>query len=176
VKRLTASLPTFIKQRPVSADSSQRVAVDVDDLALMQLEMVNGAFGTLEASRIATGATDDLSIELHGSHGSIRFRLTEPNGLDVFDGRADAAPIGGWRGYTRIQTGQFYPEPAVFPSPKAALGWTRLHIASLYDFVSHCAKGEVGSPSFADGVAVQAILEAAQASHESGGWVEVASL
>jgi predicted dehydrogenase len=176
VKRLCASLPTFVKQRPASADSSHRVPVEVDDLALMQIEMENGAFGTLEASRVATGATDELCIEIHGTRGALRFNLMEPNWLDVYDGRADAAPIGGWRGYTRIQTIQNYPEPAIFPSPKASVGWTRVHIASLYDFVSNCAKGRVGSPSFVDGVAVQAVLEAAQVSHASGAWVDVGSL
>ncbi|MDA1191530.1 MAG: Gfo/Idh/MocA family oxidoreductase [Candidatus Poribacteria bacterium] len=167
VKRVSATLPTFVKERPTSG--GKMAPVLVDDLALLQIEMANGAFGTVEASRIATGTTDDLNIELHGTGGAITFKLMEPNWLCVFDAKSPH------KGFTQVQTMQTYAEPAVFPSPKAGVGWTRFHVASLYDFMANVAAERAGSPSFQDGAAVQGVLEAAQRSAESGGWVDVRS-
>jgi len=173
-RRVMASLPTLIRERPSGSDGSMS-PVEVDDLALMQVELESGAVGTVEASRVATGSTDDLTIEVHGTHGAIRFRLADPNWLEVFDERAAGEPIGGIRGYTRVQVVQAYPPPSAFPSPKASVGWLRFHVASLFDFLTNVVEGRVGSPSFDDGFAVQAVLEAAQQSHASGAWADVAA-
>ena len=44
----------------------------------------NGAFGTLEVSKVATGSNDDLTLEIHGEKGSIRFNLMDPNFLEYY--------------------------------------------------------------------------------------------
>ncbi|MBT5534150.1 hypothetical protein HOK31_13875, partial [Candidatus Poribacteria bacterium] len=62
---------------------------------------------------------------------------------------------------------------ASLPSPKATVGWLRFHIASLHAFMTNVHEGRVGDPSFADGAAVQAVLQAAQTSHQTGSWSEV---
>jgi predicted dehydrogenase len=173
VARVSAVLHTFVTSRPAKEGSEQRVPVEVDDLALLQMHMENGAYGTLEASRVAAGATDDLVLDIRGSRGALHFSLMDPNWLHVFDARAEHEPIGGRQGYTRVATLQRYPYPAVFPDPRATVGWARFHLASIFDFVSNIVAGTVGSPSFADGLAVQAVLDAAQRSHEQGAWVDV---
>ncbi len=47
--------------------------------------MTNGALGTLEASRVATGTNDDLSFDIYGDKGSMKFHLMEPNWLYIYD-------------------------------------------------------------------------------------------
>jgi hypothetical protein len=49
----------------------------------------------------------------------------------------------------------------------------RLHVASLYDFVTNVVRGEVGSPSFLDGMKTQEIMEAALISAEQGKWIDL---
>ncbi|MBT3269935.1 Gfo/Idh/MocA family oxidoreductase [Candidatus Poribacteria bacterium] len=173
VTRVSAALPTFVHDRPVAAGSDDRAPVHVDDHAVMLMETDTGAVGTVEASRVATGTTDDLTLEIHGTNGALKFDLMDPNWLHVYDARAGGSPIGGRRGYTKVQTVQEYPEPASLPSPKATVGWLRFHIASLHAFMTNVHEGRVGDPSFADGAAVQAVLQAAQTSHQTGSWSEV---
>ena len=42
-----------------------------DDIAIMSVDMKNGAIGTLEASKMATGTNDELNIEIHGLKGGL---------------------------------------------------------------------------------------------------------
>jgi predicted dehydrogenase len=172
-KEIFATTQTFIKDRPVSKGSSERVDVKVDDLAIMFMKMKNGALGTVEASRIATGANDDLKIEIHGKEGAIKFDLMEANWLNVYDNRTEGEPIGGRRGFTRIETVQRYPAPAVFPGPKFMVGWERFHIASMFSFLVNVVNKKPAPPTFYDGFKVQEIMESALTSAKNGHWVGV---
>ena len=174
-KEIFATTQTFIKDRPVSKGSSERAEVKVDDLAIMFMKMKNGAVGTVEASRIATGANDDLKVEIHGREGAIKFELMEANWLNVYDNRTEGEPIGGKRGFTRIETVQRYPAPASFPGPKFMVGWERFHIASMYSFLANVVNGKPASPTFYDGYKVQEVMEYALKSSQSGKWVEFIS-
>jgi predicted dehydrogenase len=154
---------TFIKERPLPGKPGERrsVAVKVDDLTLMTVRMADGAVGTVEASRLATGTNDELRLEIHGQEGALRFNLMDPNWLYVYDAREPDAPIGGNRGFKAIETVQRYPHPAVLPGPKFSIGWMRYHIASQYDFITSLVEGRVTSPDFVDGLKVQEVMEAA---------------
>jgi len=44
------------------------------------------------------------------------------------------------------------------------IGWTRFHVASIYEFVGNVVSGQPGSPSFEDGLAVQRVIDAAMRS------------
>ena len=164
---------TFIKERPLAERPEQTAQVDVDDWTLLAIRMRNGATGSVEASRVATGMNDELRLEIHGSLGAIRFNLMEPNWLEVYDVRDPEEPIGGMRGFKKIETVQRYPKPVVFPSPKFAIGWTRYHIASQYEFLRRLAEGEPSSPDFSDGLAIQEVMEAGYLSAQRGSWVKL---
>jgi len=150
--------------------------VEVDDISILMLRMKNGAIGTLEASRLATGVNDELRIEIHGSEGAIRFNLMAPNWLEVYDNRDNSDPIGGDRGFKKIETVHRYPKPAAFPGPKFSIGWTRYHIASLYDFVIHIIEDTPTSPNFEDGLRVQEVMEASYKSAEEQRWISISSI
>ncbi len=168
--KVNARFRTLIKERPTHAGSPELVPVTVDDMAMMQVELPNGALGSIEVSRIATGATDDLRFEINGSRGSIAFDLMDANWLSVYDDTRAGGVYGGERGWQRVETTQNYPKPAVLPGGKAPVGWMRFHIASLYSFVSNVVGSRPGDPSFDDGAAVQRICDAAIASNQGGSW------
>lgn len=171
--RVQANLRTLVKERPSAKGSSEMAPVTVDDLAVLQIELPNAALGTLEASRIATGAQDDLRLEIHGTRGAMRFDLMDPNWLYVYDDTKPHAPLGGERGYLRVECIQNYPKPAALPGGRTPVGWTRFHIAGIHSFVSNVAESRPGSPSFDDGLAVQQVMDAAGRSSESGRWERV---
>lgn len=164
---------TFIKERPLPGQPERRVAVTVDDLTMLTLRTVDGALGSVEASRLATGTNDDMRIEIYGQRGALRFNLMEPNWLYAFDARDPEAPLGGNRGFKAIESVQRYPAPAVLPGPKFAVGWLRYHIASQFDFISSLVKGQPGPPDFEDGMRVQEVMEAAYRSARERRWVSL---
>mgnify|MGYP005837737833 CR=1 FL=1 len=175
--RVNARLRTIVTERPAAAGSKELVPVTVDDIAVAQLELAGGCVGTLEASRVATGAQDDLRLEIHGTRGALRFDLMDPNWLYAYDDTRPHFPLGGDRGWTRIECVQNYPRPHALPGGKTPVGWSKFHIASIYDFVSNVAAGRSGSPSFADGLAVHRVIDAAVRSSDTGTWqgIEIAT-
>jgi predicted dehydrogenase len=164
---------TFIKERPVPGQPSEKAAVEVDDLALMMVRMANGAVGTVEVSRLATGTNDELRLEIHGQEGALRFNLMDPNWLYVYDAREPGDPIGGERGFKAIETVQRYPPPAVLPGPKFSVGWMRFFFASQYDFITSLADGRPTRPDFVDGMKVQEVMEAGYISASEKRWVSL---
>ena len=127
----------------------------------------SGAQGTVTVGKLQVGTNDDLSFEIYGEDGAIRFSLMEPDWLYYYDNKVDEAPLGGMRGFTRIECVGRYPG-LVFPSPKAPAGWLYGHLASMHGFLSAVAEERDFSPSFADGAYVQAVMDAAYRSSENG--------
>ncbi len=137
-----------------------------DDWALLNIETESGAVGTMEASKMATGTNDDLRVEIHGSKGALRFASMDPNWLEFYDNTEEASPIGGLRGFRKIETVQRFTEPQGIPMPKVSIGWIRGHVASLYSFLDAVANDKKTSPDFEDGLKVQKIIETAYRSAE----------
>ena len=128
-----------------------------------------GAMGTVTVSKLTQGANDELTFSVHGEKGSLSFSLMDPNYLNYYDATAEGAPMGGVRGYTRIECVGRYPSPASgFPAIKAPQGWLRGHIGCMQSFLSCVANGTPCSPSFSDGAYVQSLLEAAVESDRQG--------
>jgi predicted dehydrogenase len=150
------------------------MAVDVEEAAALLLRAADGAFGTVEASKIATGTEDELRFEIHGRHGAMRFNLMDPNCLEVFDERDAGGDYGGQRGWKKLTCLQKYPAPGgKFPGPRFTVGWIRAHVHSLYSFLKAIADDSEPSPSLAEGIHRQRILEAVRESAETGAWVDL---
>jgi predicted dehydrogenase len=127
-----------------------------------------GACGTIAVGKLQPGANDDLSFEIWGEKGALKFSLMEPNWLYYYDNTAADAPIGGLRGFTRLECIGRYPG-LVFPSVKAPAGWLYGHLASMHAFLSAAASGTPFSPTLQDGLYVQRVMEAAYASYAANG-------
>jgi predicted dehydrogenase len=167
---------TFIKERPLKEDPARMVPVVVDDVSLLLFRLQNGAVGTLESSRLATGAQDEVRFEAHGSRGAIRFNLMQPNYLEFYDAALPEGAYGADRGYKAIECVARYPKPAALPGPKFSVGWLRFHVHSIYNFVSHVVNRTPSAPAILDGAKTQAVMEAALDSAQTGRWTPVASI
>ncbi len=172
-EKVMADTATHIKQRPLPG-SREMVHVESEDIALLLLRTRDGACGTVEASKLATGSNDELRIEIHGERGAMRFNLMDPNWLEVYDVRDPAEPIGGMRGFKRIETvGRFSPPGGSFPGPAMNVGWLAAHVASVFNFVDCAARGVAAHPDFSEAAELQRVMELAYQSAQRGGWVEV---
>lgn len=168
-KQVCAHPFTMVTERPNGKGGMR--TVDTDDACFVVAELASGAVGTLEASKLATGANDELSVEIRGRNGALLFDLMDPNWLKFYDNTRPDSPLGGEKGFLHIESVQRYPKPAVLPGPKFSVGWMRFHIASLYEFIRRVAAGEPGDPSLSDGLVVHEVIDACYRS--PGAWTSV---
>lgn len=168
-----AETHTAVKERP-HVETGAMTPVETDDMAVMVLRAKNGARGTVEATKIATGTNDELRVEIHGDKGALRFNLMDPNWLEVYDLREKSSPIGGDRGFKKIETVSRYPVPGgAFPAPALNVGWLRAHVACLYNFLAAIAGKEAAHPTIQEAAELQRVLDAAYESAEKGTWVQL---
>lgn len=162
-----ATLETLIRERPAADDAAARVAVDVDDLALLTLRLADGTLGTVEASRMGTGLMNDMGFEIFGELGALRFSAQDPSWLEVYDVRDAAAPIGGMRGFRKVETMVRYPGQKA-PDGSMAPDFVRSHAECQYQFIQAVREGRQARPSLRDGLHIQAVMEAAKRSSDEG--------
>ena len=171
--RILATTHIAYAERPAQHDPLVRVPVDAEDCVKMLARTRSGAVGTIEASKLSTGTEDELRFEIHGSLGALRFNSMSPHHLEAYDARQPDRPLGGQRGWTRIDTGQRYPEPAGFPGPKFSIGWLRTHMACLAHFLQSVTDGRSRPPGLEQGIYIQKLIECARASAQSESWVTI---
>lgn len=170
-----ATVDTLIKARPVAAGSSETAPVDVDDIALMHVRMASGILGLIETSRMGTGFTNDLPVEIFGDKGAIRFNLADPAWLEVYDVRDPESPLGGMRGFRKIEAVGRYPG-AKSPDWTMAPGFERSHAECQYQFLKAIAEDRPAAPSLADGLHIQTVMEAAMRASAEERWVKIAEI
>lgn len=171
-RRVLCGTRVLYDHRPNRAGEMERITAE--DHCLMLLEMPDGALGTVEASKIATGSNDDLTLEIRGAQGALRWNSMDPNYLDFYDATAPDGPIGGLRGFTRIETVARYPAPGgSFLPPKNSIGWERGHMHCYYSFLDAVAHGQPADNTIADGARLQCLMDQLLQSARTGSWVEV---
>ncbi len=171
---VAAATYTAYARRPLADNPNQTTAADAEDSVTIAARMPSGALGTIEATKLATGSEDELRFEIHGSHGAVRFNGMDPHHLEIHDAAAPDQPLGGSRGWTRIDAGQRYPSPAAsFPSAKAPIGWLRSHAACLANFLQAVADGRPASPDLRQGIRVQRLMDCVRRSAVERRWVDV---
>ncbi len=148
-----------------------------DDQTLMLLRLPGGAMGQVEASKIATGANDELTVEIRGEKGALAFDLMQPNYLRFYDNTRPEAPLGGERGFQWIETVARYPAPGgTFLPPKNSIGWDRGHLHCYYTFLDCLARGAAPDNGVGEGARLQMLMERAAQSAAQGRWVDTGDL
>ena len=169
--KVLCKLRTLYPERPASGGGTLKITAD--DQAVMMLEMPNGAVGTVTASKITTGAEDELSFELYGDRGAIRWRLMEADYVEFYDNTLPEARYGGARGFTRIAATARYPFPGgAFLPPKNRVGWDRAHMHCYYRFLDSVYRGVPATPDLFEGAKLQRLMDAMVRSHQTNTWVD----
>jgi predicted dehydrogenase len=148
IAAVTGALRTAIPERAV------------DDSVVATLELKNGAVGTLEASRLAFGRTNQLVLELNGTKGSLAYDLERFDELLVSDG-------GAYR--QTLVTGDWWP-------PGHGLGYGDTFTLELEHLLRAIAGETTVAPlgaSFEDGYRACEVADAIARASERGTRVEV---
>jgi predicted dehydrogenase len=162
---VSAVSATFTGTRPL-ADGPGTGTVTVDDAVVFTARLASGALASFEATRCAPGRKNGLRIELNGSAGSLAFDLERLNELEFFDATAGDGDAGGFRRV--LVTEGSHPYLSAWWPPGHTLGWEHTFTHQARDLLTAIAAGDQPSPSFADGLAVQRVLDAVQASAANG--------
>lgn len=156
-------------RRPLPGGGTAEGAQIAEDHAVMTLRMKNGAIGTIEASKIATGSNDEMFLEITGTKGAIRWNLMEPDWLWFYDNTLPEGMYGGMKGFVRIECVARYPAPGgSFLPSKNTIGWDRGHMHCMYTFLEAVAHGKDPQPSLTHGAELQRLIELAKQSEAEG--------
>ncbi|MEY8038232.1 Gfo/Idh/MocA family protein [Saccharopolyspora cebuensis] len=168
---VSGTVETFVAERPLPDDPARTGPVTVDDAALFTARFRDGALGTFEATRYATGRKNGLRIEVNGSAGSLAFDFESMNELHFHDA-AEPADTAGFRRILATEPQHPYLE-AWYP-PGHVLGYEHTFAHELRDFVTAIAERSAPAPDFTAGLRVQRVLDAVQrsAAHHSR-WIPV---
>lgn len=168
-ERVAASGRTFVKERPASADSRERVAIDTEDHAIALLELPGGAIGSVETGRLVVGAVNEMGFEVFGSQGSLRWEAMNPNYLQYAGPGLEAAK-GGWAFLPtmhKLANGCLLPDDL-------SIGMMQFYIASAADFIRRTNTNQPYETGIAQGVNVQSLIEAVIHSYKNQGiWTAV---
>ena len=145
-----------------------------EDQAIMTLRMPGGALGTIEASKISTGANDELTIEVRGDKGALVWDLMQPNYVKFYDNTLPEKPLGGDKGFTAIESVARYPAPGgTFLPPKNTVGWDRGHMHCYFTFLNDLANGVKPANGIEEGAKLQRLMDKCAQSAREGCWVNV---
>jgi predicted dehydrogenase len=176
ISSVTAMISQFIQERPLEVGEqggtfgaiSTGVAkgkVTVEDAAFMLTEFENGALGSFESSRFATGRKNYNYFEIYGSQASLAFNLERMNELQFYSAE-DAPQAQGFR--TILATESIHPYVGHWWPPGHIIGYEHTFVHAMADFLNAIAAGGAVRPNFEDGVKTMEILEAALMSAASG--------
>jgi len=149
------------------------VPVTNDDHAQMMCRFKNGTMGHMFFSRVATGRKMGYAYEVTGTKGAIRFDQEDQNALWLYKAEGPQKE----RGFRKILTGPAHPDYEPFcQGPGHGTGYQDQIIIEARDFLEAIADGENTWPTFADGLAVSRVVEAARTSNSAGVWTSVQSV
>ena len=183
VTDVVSMVKTYINERPVQeggvdllgtvklGDDAKKQVVDVDDEVSILCNFDSGAIGSVEATRMAWGRNNYLTVEVHGTKGSLTWNYERLNELEVCYGMEDN---DGERGFRKIYTGPANPHGDVtWNIPGMNIGYGELKAIEAYEFAKAVEGGYQPTTSFTVGYQLDRVCEAVLESNDKKAWVEV---
>ena len=132
----------------------------------------NGAVGSYEAARQATGNFNHNGFEINGTKGSIKFNFEDMNKLWFFD-RTRPREIQGWAEI--LCTANVHPYVGNYWPDGHLIGYEHGFTSMAFDILQQLdgKTPTVPLPSFTDAYNTQRVLEAAMISATEKRWVEM---
>jgi predicted dehydrogenase len=169
---ISALAPRFVPERRGPANAM--IPMEWDDASISLVEFENGAVGTIEASRVATGRSNSLRWEINGSRGSVAFDLERLNELQVYLADASVPEVVGFQDVLVTQAN--HPFASVWWPHGHILGWEHAHINELNHLIEAIVHDRDVAPygaTFEDGYRAAVIAEAIEESASSGRRIDI---
>lgn len=184
IRRVVGNRHTFISERPLPTPGQgthfslgqpgdPTGPVENEDYAGALVEFENGAQGTFEACRAIFGPKCEMSFEVNGTKGALKWNFERMNELELYLPGDDPASDG----YTKLLGGPAYPLHGHFnPGDGIGMGYEDLKCIEAFHFLRSIVEGRQIEPSFASALALANVQAAMIRSWESGGWEEIVTL
>ncbi len=168
IAQVSAMMTRFIAERPLPdahASSFSRNAgittgtgkVTVEDASFMTVMFENGALGSFDATRFATGRKNAHNFEIYGSRGALIFDLERMNELQYYC-NDDHEGEKGFR--TIMATEPVHEYASSWWPPGHIIGYEHTFVHAAADFLQAIAEKTEIRPNFFDGLQEMIILEA----------------
>jgi predicted dehydrogenase len=163
MQRLTANLKRVVDIRGGAPS-------DLEDWVALLAEFQNGATGVLESSKLASGRNESWrsldSVEVNGSERSFLFITGQWDRLQT--GKA------GGPGLETLHIPEaFWKVPGSPRDPKAGDPLVTFRYDQAWEFISAIREQRPCNPSFHEGAAAQAVMDAAVRSAETRAWIDL---
>lgn len=176
ITEVVATTTTQIGERPLptgrdtyasESESAEMAPVDIEDSGAFLLRTAFGITGVLELSRIHSGRQNYCTLEISGTEGAIIFDYERLNELQVARrGEADG-------GFTRVIVGPAQDGGLVWTLGGLGVGFAETIIVHFRELMESVYNGTQATPSFADGLRAQEVIDAALVSAETRRWETV---
>jgi len=171
-----SALGTFIKERVLPGMKRKKGKVTVDDTSIFLARWSNGALGSFEGCRQATGNQNRNGFEINGSAGAIRFDFERMNELEYYDAAAERA-TQGWTNIMCTHAGDHDYADAWWPDAHL-LGYDHTFTNQAADIIAVMAgrKPVLPIPDFEDAYQTQRVLEAALIAAKEKRWIKMSQV
>jgi predicted dehydrogenase len=187
ITRLTGTVETFIRERPVpdpahpashygrGRPDDPRRPVTNEDYAGMLVEFASGARGTFEASRTVVGPESEMAFDAYGTQGAVAWNLERLNELRLY--RTPADPTDRGSGYTTVLGGDRFGHHGAFvPGSGNPIGFEDLVTIEDHEFCTAVTEQRPFAPGFEQALEWAAVHAALLRSVQSGTWETVTPL
>ena len=170
ISRVTAQMETQIRRRP--KPTSGTGAVENEDAVSSLVEFSSGVRGSLEATRVLVGRHVEMSFEVHGTEGALRWDFQRLNELEVY-----LPLVSGDEGFATVFMKPGHPEYARFqPAPAMPVSFDDLKVIEAHLFLQSVADGRQRAPGVREMLEAAKVIDAMVRSSESGRWEDVRQL
>ncbi|MBI1773758.1 MAG: Gfo/Idh/MocA family oxidoreductase [Proteobacteria bacterium] len=170
VVAVTGEAKTVIAARPVAPGSKRTRPVENDDEARFLVRFAGGAGGMIETSRIAWGRKMDISFEITGTEGAIRFAGERMNQIELYQ-KGDS---GDRQGFKTVLAGPDHPPYGNFiPAPGHGLGFNDLKVIEVAELMGLVAERRAAGPDFAEAAEISRVIAAVLRSSRERRWVRI---
>lgn len=167
----SAELRTVIATRPKPAagaighggsTSAETGPVTNDDIALLTVDLDNGAVGQITLSRIAHGVPNSLGVEVFGTNGHARFDSIRAGEFQVYVADEKLSP--SLVGAHNIVTGPAHPyftDVAAMPGGGVGTGYAEAFTAEVQEFLRSVRDHEPMDTDFETALSMMKVVGAA---------------
>ncbi len=157
-------------ERPIARGAVERRRVGNDDYATALLSFKNGALGTIEASRVATGSKMAIGYEIIGTEGSLRFDGERGNELQFYSSRDPQDR----RGFRRIYGNAAHPPYGnLSPGPGHGFSFNDHKTVEIMELMELVAADQPPLADLETGARIGRMLDAILESAEQRRWIDL---
>lgn len=143
---------------------------DCEDMVLMLAKMKSGVVTSIYKVSPYRGTGEDLSFEVIGRKGSMRWSGSNPSVFQLFENSSDVVK----NGFKSVLMGPAHPYGQAVPSlPGFGVGVSDCMSFQAYEIVNACVNHTSYSPDFEEALEVVKVCDAARESERTKQWVKI---